>query len=173
MTATTTLTVTATETNTNALRFDGDDDGVTLNAQLSPTSGTWEGWIKKDNWSVTDEDEYLFGNGIYFQSANSLYVSLHAAVGLHFRYGGLEDRDNIYTSSIATESLAANTWHHLAATWNQGADDFTTISLYLDGVQVGTPRTTPLTISLSDELFLGAAQSKDPSIPSFGPGEMG
>ena len=122
---------------------------------------------------MTDEDELLFGNGIRYQLENSLYVSLHAAVGLHFRYGGqAQFPDDTYTSSTATKSLAANSWHHLAATWNNGADEFTTITLYLDGVQVGTPAKTPLTISWGDELFLGAAQSKDPSIRSFGPGEM-
>ena len=157
-------TVTVGQSDTS-LRFDGTDDYIQSGTALSASSGTWEAWVRKDNWAVHNDDR-LLGNNIDFANNDSFYVSLHPAVGLHFRYGGTSQGGNNYASTLATQSLAANSWHHLAATWSHSAG-FTTLTLFLDGVQVAS-NTAALLITLNPGMFLGGS----PALPKFGPGNM-
>lgn len=121
------------------LEFDGVDDEVSVSiADFSYTSGTVEAWVRKDNWQDAVDDA-LFSNGIGHGSSNSFYVSFHPAVGLHFRYGGGSDMNNSasYSSISSTNTLAANSWHHVAATWHNDGST-TTLAIYLDGTQIHT-----------------------------------
>lgn len=152
-------------TATNALHFDADNDYISQPTAIDPSSGTWEAWISKENWA-DHHDDRLVGNGYYYESSNAFYISLHPAVGFHFRYGGTLEPDNVYTSSGNTFGFAPNSWHHLAATWEHVAGT-TTIALYIDGVQVSST-TTPLVLSLSAPTFIGG----DANFPKFGPGMM-
>ena len=148
--------------NAQSLSFGGDDDYVSLNSNLSATSGTWEAWIWKEEWGIYG-DERLFGNGINYPDPNSLYISLHPSVGFHFRYGGQPDIDNVYVASLATTTLLSFTWHHLAATWDYDGTN-TTLKIYLDGVLLSTA-TSPILITLSNSFYLGG--NGDPAIPVF------
>ena len=150
----------------NALSFDGIDDYVTNNARLSGASGTWEAWVKKDDWSSLN-DGRLFGNGISHPDANSFYVSLHDVVGFHFRYGGFADNANIaaHSNLNATTSLTPG-WHHLAATWHSN-DTLTRITTYVDG-EFYAEKVTALKLGdLGTSSFIGG----DPLNPKFD-GEM-
>ncbi len=121
------------------LEFDGVDDEVSVSiADFSYASGTMEAWVRKDNWQDAVDDA-LFSNGIGHGSSNSFYVSFHPAVGLHFRYGGGSDMNNSasYSSISSTNTLAANSWHHVAATWHNDGST-TTLAIYLDGTQIHT-----------------------------------
>ncbi|MEL7146098.1 MAG: putative Ig domain-containing protein, partial [Bacteroidota bacterium] len=118
------------------LTFDGTDDyldvqGTTINGN----AGTWEAWVRKDNWT-SQTNGILFGNDIAFNATNSMYFSFHSAVGLHFRYG---DTSNEPTTGGAiygqfTNGFAAHSWHHLAVTWEHNSGT-TTLKMFVDGVE--------------------------------------
>ncbi|MEQ8472614.1 MAG: LamG-like jellyroll fold domain-containing protein [Marinoscillum sp.] len=126
----------------NVLEFDGVNDYVAVSIpDFSTTSGTIEGWVRKDNWQDAVDDAF-FSNGIGNSSQNSFYISFHPAVGLHFRYGGSEEGNvAAYDDLSSTSELAPGSWHHVAATWNNDGSQ-TNLTTYLDGVQVATASTT-------------------------------
>lgn len=152
----------------SALDFDGANDYVSTPSIINSTSGTWEAWVKKSDWTQHNDDR-LFGNGINFSDPNSFYVSLHPSAGLHFRYGGTGQTNNIFAASLNTQTLIANSWHHIAGTWeNDGST--TTIKLYLDGAVIGTNTTTALFTINTATCFIGGGG--DPANPFFGSGQM-
>ena len=52
--------------------------------------------------------------------------------------GGSDVGNNAsYSSSASTSSLAANSWHHVAATWHNDGST-TTLAIYLDGSLINT-----------------------------------
>ncbi|MEQ8713714.1 MAG: MBG domain-containing protein [Cyclobacteriaceae bacterium] len=108
---------------------------------FSYTSGTIEAWVRKTDWS-DPLDDALFSNGIGFSSPNSFYVSFHHVVGLHFRYGGSEPGNAAaYVSTTSTDTLANNSWHHIAVTWNNDGSN-THLITYIDGIQIATASTS-------------------------------
>ncbi len=108
---------------------------------FSYTSGTIEAWVRKTDWS-DPLDDALFSNGIGFSSPNSFYVSFHHVVGLHFRYGGSEPGNAAaYVSTTSTDTLANNSWHHIAVTWNNDGAN-THLITYIDGIQIATASTS-------------------------------
>jgi hypothetical protein len=125
-----------------SLSFDGVNDYINTTATAMGNAGTWEAWVKKTNWA-DHHDDRLFSNGINYDNNGSLYLSLHPVVGFHFRYGGGTDSGNNYVSNLATQSFAANSWHHLAASWQHEAG-VTTLKIYIDGVLAGTSTSTLL-----------------------------
>ena len=131
------------------LEFDGLDDEISVSIpDFSYASGTIEAWVRKDNWQDAVDDA-LFSNGIGHTGTNSFYVSFHPAVGLHFRYGGQGESGNTaaYATVASTSGLAANSWHHVAATWNNDGSN-TTLSIYLDGALIiSTATSTNLILS--------------------------
>jgi Concanavalin A-like lectin/glucanases superfamily/Secretion system C-terminal sorting domain len=133
------------------LRFDGTNDYITTPATLQGTSGTWEAWVKKDSWA-NHNDDILFSNGLDYGTDGSMYVSLHP-YGLHFRYGGQGQAGNNIVFTPVTKGFVANTWHHLAATWQNTAGT-TTLKLYVDGVLAAT-NTSTLTLGNSPNIKLG------------------
>ncbi len=150
-----------------ALAFDGVNDYIVASNTISPTQGTWEGWVYKNNWAVHNDD-LLFGNAITYSNTNSFYVSLHPGVGLHFRYGSTIDPGNGYASYLGTQNLPANSWHYIAATW-KNVSGFVTLNLYLDGVNVGSSFSTA-TLTPSFPVYIGG--SSNALMPIFGPGKM-
>jgi hypothetical protein len=152
----------------SALNFNGTSNYISASLSTSPTGGTWEAWIQKANW--VGNDDRLFGNGINYTSAGAFYISLHGAVGFHFRYGGT-DANNIYASSTTTQALTANSWHHLAATWNYNGTN-TTLKIYLDATLLDTVIGA---IVLPASAFAAPAYiggGGDVANPFFGPGTM-
>ncbi|GEM_PF-6716874 len=100
------------------------------------TNGTIEAWVNKAVWRDTTDDEVINDN-IGFTTANSLYLSFHQTVGLHFRYGGTGQAGNNYINYQSSDSWAPNTWHYIAATW-QAIGSTTQIKLYADGTLVNS-----------------------------------
>lgn len=154
----------------NALHFDGTDDFITRPLGIS-VNGTWEAWVQKENWA-DHHDDRLFSNGIYLENEGAFYVSLHPAVGLHFRIGGTKQQGNGYLASALTKDFAPNSWHHLAITWAFGK--INTLCLYVDGVKVATSTDiNPMSLSktfiaASSTTFIGG----DPVSPKFGAGAI-
>jgi hypothetical protein len=147
----------------NALHFDGVNDYLSSSSStvIPNAEGTWQAWVQKANWA-DHHDDRLFGNNLPASNPNTFYISLHPAVGLHFRYGNGAS----YASYMGTKNFAANSWHHLAATWTFNGS-IETIKLYVDGVNVSTSSSSTV-ISATTPLFIGG----DASNPKFGPGSM-
>jgi hypothetical protein len=151
------------------LRFDGIDDYINTPATLQGSSGSWEAWVQKDNWA-NHHDDQLFTNGIDFTSNGSMYASLHPAVGFHFRYGGQGQTGNNYVSTLVTQGFAANSWHHLAATW-QNVGGNTLLSLYVDGVFQASATCSSFVLGNSSNIKLGGS-GINAATTYFGAGNM-
>ena len=147
------------------LNFDGTNDYISQPLAINGSSGTWEAWVQKADWTAHNND-LLFGNGIDAGTNNSFMISLHPGVGFHFRYGGGGQAGNNYVSSLATKSFAANSWHHLAAAWHWNGTQ-TILVLFIDGVAVANNIAT-LNLALSAPTYMGG----DPVNPKFGAGNM-
>ncbi|HPI55198.1 MAG TPA: LamG domain-containing protein, partial [Chitinophagaceae bacterium] len=125
----------------HCLSFDGSNDYLMGNNLINNEQGTWETWIQKANWA-DHHDDILFSNGRLYDTTDCFYISLHPAVGLHFRYGGLYQAGNKFISTIATQSFAANSWHHIAATWfRDTTNGITSLALFIDGGLVASDTT--------------------------------
>lgn len=142
----------------NILEFESSTYGhVGTITDFSYASGTFEAWVKKNDWTEGFDDA-LFSNGIGFPFENSFYISFHPGVGLHFRYGGQSESGNLaaYVSTVSTDTLADGSWHHIAATWyNNGGS--TQLVTYIDGIEIANQTS-------SENILLTG-------IPEFGIGE--
>ncbi|MFN6945866.1 MAG: BspA family leucine-rich repeat surface protein [Cytophagaceae bacterium] len=135
------------------LYFNSSTDVSATIHELSGTnqgSGTWEAWIKKENWSSYGGDEKLFMNDFDHPHERAFYISLHSAVGLHFRSGG---GPVDYISNTSTFGFSANSWHHFAATWSESEGTVTT-TIFIDGVAAGSTTSTS-TFDLGSSFYLG------------------
>lgn len=141
----------------NTLEFSpGANTGTTAITGFDYAEGSIEAWVKKDNWS-DPYDDALFSNGIGYPFNNSFYISFHSGVGLHFRYGGSADGGNVaaYASNTSTDTLAANSWHHIAATWENDGNA-TSLAIYIDAQLVSTATTSSnLILNTSSPFGLG------------------
>jgi len=124
----------------NALNFDGINDyvdaGNSSSVQITGSVITLEAWIYPTVW----ESNVWQGNVINKEddSNNSGYMLRCGAGGkLNFNLGN--GSWNELTSTTAV--LTLNTWQHIAGTY-----DGTTMTIYVDGVVVGT-KTVTMTIS--------------------------
>lgn len=104
----------------NGLNFDGVDDYVSIGSIGALTSLTVEGWMY---YTTSAIDRTVFGSTA---PGEGRHISL--------RSNGFELQPNgaVSTAWIGIPSVSANTWHHLALTWNG-----TTLVGYLDGVYQG------------------------------------
>jgi hypothetical protein len=157
-TVVTSVNATVTPPPAGGLHFDVTDDyaklGAATTAAVSTTSGTWEAWVKRNNWAMNSYNlNALFGNEIDFPGNGSFYISLHGGVGFHFRYGSTLEPGGINIASTSVNSFVANSWHHLAATW-KAEGGVTTLSLYIDGVLASTG-TTNIIVPAFNNLYLG------------------
>jgi hypothetical protein len=136
----------------NTLFFNSGTNVTTTISELSETtqgSGTWEAWVKKENWAYNNVDEKLFANEYDYPSENAFYISLHGAAGFHFRTGYT---NGDYISTTTTFGFSANSWHHLAATWSESGGTVTT-TIYIDGVDAGFITSTS-TFDLGSTFYL-------------------
>ncbi len=120
-----TFRVQATGTERNGLHFDGSNDYVTINDVATSMDGvtTWsiESWIKADP-TQTGNDHIMAVNT--------------TGTGTIFLFRIDDGKLDFYDGSTAFEvgpDLRDNTWHHVAATYNNG-----TLNMYIDGVNYGT-----------------------------------
>jgi len=119
-----------------ALSFDGVNDVVSVadSNTLDLTTGmTLEAWVNPSTSLTGWKDVIYKGDDNYYLMGCS--SSLAPAAG--GKYGG------VYGEVFGTAALAANTWTHLAATY-----DGATLKLYVNGVLVAsTPQTGALSPS--------------------------
>ena len=115
--------------------FDGTDDYIQVN-NLGLSSHTMEGIIKSNNVSQGGGSGSTIVNAIgNYDGGSSKYTYIGFIPNLTFRI------DNGASShiDIATTSYSANTWYHVALTYN--ASDGVTVA-YLNGVQIGSITST-------------------------------
>ncbi|MEQ8580849.1 LamG-like jellyroll fold domain-containing protein, partial [Marinoscillum sp.] len=129
----------------------------------SQGSGTWEAWVKKDNWAAGQPEFTLFSNAYAYPNAKAFYVSLHPAVGLHFRSGY---EGGGYAAYPTTMQYVTNSWHHFAATWSEDGSNVT-IAIYVDGDSI-TSTVTTAKFGLESGFYFGGS----PAHPTFAPGSM-
>ena len=118
-------------------QFDGTNDTISIanNAgSLNITNaGTLELWMAASTWNLpTNAVQNIFTNGIAAGTNGALYLSLQDNVGLHFRYGGESETGNVHIETLASNNFANNSWHHVAASWEQSGTN-TVVKLYVDG----------------------------------------
>lgn len=138
--------------------------GVNTNIDVNSigNAGTIAFWFSSNSaWSDgTDRvlfDASLDNSGATDAADKSFFLVKTDTGALQFSLEDTADADATATSP--SYSFAANTWHHIAVTWDMAADRF---YIYLDGdsVPVATS-TTNLAATLGDMavLYLGAHQS--------------
>ncbi len=131
-----------------AMSFDGVDDYVGMPGSVSlgiGDSGTISLWAKMSNWNTSVDNE-LVNNNLVYSANNSLYISVHNVVGLHFRYGGNAQTGNTYLNYQNSDSWLSNSWHHIVCIWKRNGSA-TNLYLYADGILVDSD-TSALSISL-------------------------
>ena len=129
----------------NALTFDGSGDFVQIgnaNTFDARNMKTIEAWVKFND--LVNEQEIISKS----TSSNGLELIIYNRQLAVFAMGGGLDRHVDYPTS----NLVANRWYHVAATHN-GANS--TLTLYLNGVVVGTAQTPTGMTNSADPLHLG------------------
>ena len=126
----------------NALVFNGTSALVTINNSASlqlGTAMTLEAWVSPSTVSSAWRDVIYKGNDNYYLEG----TSPTSGAG---RRGGTFSGSPIY----GTTALTANTWTHLAATY-----DGTTMRLYVNGVQVASQAQTGAIATSTNPLQIG------------------
>ena len=130
----------------SALSFNGRSSRVIINdsASLHLSSGmTLEAWVSSTSVPASWEDVIYKQNDIYFLEAGSSVSKHPPAIGATFASHGDQ-----YLAGVS--SLAANTWTHLAATY-----DGTTLLLYVNGAQVASRGVSDSITSSTQALQIG------------------
>jgi hypothetical protein len=128
----------------NALSFNGTNALVTINnsASLQLTSAmTLEAWVYPTTVNSEWRDVIYKGNDNYYlegTSSNSGHPVAGAILG------------GVYAEAIGPNSLTANTWAHLAETY-----DGATLRLYVNGVQVASRAQTGAIATSTNPLQIG------------------
>jgi hypothetical protein len=104
-----------------ALEFDGTNDIVTLPNLLPSGSYTKEAWINADLFGASSNN-IVSGNSSAFWAPGGNLSAGHAGGG--------------FTDVQDPAAMSTGTWYHVAVTYNSGTN---TLTLYKDGVLVGTP----------------------------------
>jgi hypothetical protein len=130
-----------------ALSFDGVNDAVSVpdKASLDLTKGmTLEAWVNpvktSDYRTVIFKENRAAGHQTYslYGSEGTSKASAEVAIGA------------TYTSQPSTSAIAANTWTHIAATY-----DGTTLRVFRNGVQVGSKSLPGSLVVSNDPLKFG------------------
>ena len=141
--STTNTTWTASGKYGNALVFNGSNSLVTVPDTASlhlTTAMTLEAWVNPSTVTAAWSDVIYKGNDNYYLEGTS--SSTFPAVGGTFGAAG--------TTLLGTTALAANTWTHLAATY-----DGATLRLYINGTQVASTARTGNLATSTNALQIG------------------
>jgi len=128
----------------NALSFNGTNARVNVNnaPSLQLTSGmTLEAWVYPTTVNSAWRDVIYKGNDNYYLEGTSTNSS-HPVAGAIL--GG------VYAEAYGPTALTANTWAHLAATY-----DGATVRLYVNGVQVSSHAQTGAIATSTNPLQIG------------------
>jgi chitodextrinase len=128
----------------NALLFNGSSSVVTVNDSSSlhlTNSMTLEAWVNPSTVTSAWRDVIYKGNDNYFLEGTSDRSSVPAGGGTFGSAGGLV---------VASSSLVANTWAHLALTYDGAA-----LRLYVNGVQVSSVAQTGSILTSTNPLQIG------------------
>lgn len=137
-----------------ALDFEGNDY-VTISSSASlgvGNEGAISFWLKKSVWNVASEHA-IINNDKFYMDNNTIYISIHGTVGLHFRYGGQFDVENRYLNYQGSDSWANGSEHFISAVWKR--IDVTYLYLYADGALVDSDSTSLLISSASSAWDIG------------------
>ena len=139
-----TITVTDPQVAGGSLQFDGSNDFVALtnnsNSLVVNGTGTIELWLAPPVWNLGSGFHDLISIGKIGTTNGALYLSLHSAVGLTFRYGGSSETNNKFLNYQNSDSFTDGAWHHVAASWSSDGST-TALKLYVDGNLVDTDAT--------------------------------
>jgi hypothetical protein len=117
---------------------------------LSASQGTFSAWVKAPFFKSTTQ--YIFGHTSLPAYGNRIQLYTDDTSGnLDV---GLGDS---HTSALNIQQLQANTWYHVALTWNAGA-----YAVYVDGIQKTTGSYSGLTSLASYAHIGGSGYDTDP-----------
>jgi hypothetical protein len=124
-------------TNGGVLNFDGVDDHLSIpyTASLAPTAAmSAETWVYSANWSVLSTQGRIISKtegGGYHISLNEGVIIPDGSIGAAVYYAGVG-----YKATHVLRSTLSAGWHQIGYTF-----DGQVLTMYVDGVAVGTPAT--------------------------------
>lgn len=136
------------EAQNNSVQFDGVNDRISISGNTSIFNSantlTVEAWINADVWKANSWQGTIVSKD---QNNQSGYVLRCGNNGrLSFTVGVTSGWTEIVTT---TPVMQANTWHHVAGVMDNG-----TLSIYVDGVQVGSRTSSPISTSVNS-VYIG------------------
>ncbi len=137
-----------------ALFFDGESTqvAVTNSPSLNPTNGiTIAAWVDAGDWF---NNTRILEKG---KSDNQYGLLINGAGQLEFLLAG------VTSGTLSTSAPSANSWHHLAATYNGAL-----MSLYIDGQLAAQQSASGPLATTSDPLAIGERPSGGPVFAFYG-----
>ena len=127
--------------NTKSIDFDGSNDYMVTDSNISITEGTFQFWM--NTTTVANHVPWYFSAGWYFyivsSGGNILPWILHPAGNKLYNSGSL---------------LQDGAWHHILWTVSGGSGEETTFIMYIDGSAVATQTQTSTYSAVDEKLVL-------------------
>jgi len=138
-----------------ALTFNGSNTAVNVGTPsiLNLTHvGTLTCWVKYDNTAAAGSSKWpmIAGNGDWTNDLNGYMFALNSAAGNEGQviFQILNATTGIFV--VSTTKYGDNAWHHICGTW-----DGTNLTLYVDGISVGTTPQTNDAVSGVNPFVMG------------------